>query len=256
MEEKKLKVCKKHGLTEYVYIKSASKYKCRKCLTEAVNNRRRKAKEELVKYKGGKCEICGYNKCIDSLEFHHINPEEKEFGLSNGNCKSIDKLKKEADKCILVCSNCHHEIHYKIKMEKINCEIIEQEKNKNEYEINCEKNNQTPVNNLKKQFDIENIKLLLKSKSQKEIAKICNCSLATLKRFLKDNGLTNDKEKHKMKYMTIDRFILIFKKNNYMKTLVAKELGVKTLALNEFCYRNNIPWHKEKMIEYMENYHK
>ena len=81
-----------------------------------------------------------------------------------------------------------------------------------------------------------------------------NCSLATLKRFLRENVLANDKEKHKLKYITINEFINLFKNNSYKKTEVAKILGVKTLALNEYCYRNGIPWHKEKMIQYMENY--
>lgn len=67
-------------------------------------------KQRLVDYKGGKCQICGYNRCINALEFHHVNPEEKDFTISGGT-KSFDTLKSEIDKCILVCSNCHREIH-------------------------------------------------------------------------------------------------------------------------------------------------
>lgn len=48
--------------------------------TERVLSRRRKFKVKSVAYKGGKCEICGYNKCIGALDFHHVNPEEKEYG--------------------------------------------------------------------------------------------------------------------------------------------------------------------------------
>ena len=48
-----------------------------------VKKRRSVLKEELVKYKGGKCEICGYNKCIEALEFHHLNREEKDFTISS-----------------------------------------------------------------------------------------------------------------------------------------------------------------------------
>ena len=82
-----------------------------------VKKRRSVLKEELVKYKGGKCEICGYNKCIEALEFHHLNREEKDFTISSYLRLGIDKLKKEADKCILVCANCHREIHGKEKGE-------------------------------------------------------------------------------------------------------------------------------------------
>lgn len=71
---------------------------------------RKDIKRKLVEYKGGKCQICGYNKCIDALDFHHINQEEKEYNISGGT-KSFERLKKEVDKCILVCSNCHREIH-------------------------------------------------------------------------------------------------------------------------------------------------
>ena len=71
---------------------------------------RRKVKNQIIEYKGGKCEICGYNKCIEALEFHHLNPQEKDFNISGGT-KSFKSLKPEIDKCILVCANCHREIH-------------------------------------------------------------------------------------------------------------------------------------------------
>ena len=80
-----------------------------------VKDRRRKVKELLVNYKGGKCEICGYDKCLGALDFHHLDPNEKEFSISSSNIyKNIDKLKEEVDKCILVCANCHREIHYNV----------------------------------------------------------------------------------------------------------------------------------------------
>ena len=78
-----------------------------------VKEHRKRVKEELVAYKGGKCEICGYDKCIAALDFHHINPEEKDFAISNSNIyKNIEALKQEVDKCMLVCANCHRELHY------------------------------------------------------------------------------------------------------------------------------------------------
>lgn len=80
---------------------------------ECVKEHRHKVKQELVEYKGGKCCICGYNKCLGALDFHHVNPNEKDFAISDSNIyKNMDKLKQEVDKCILVCSNCHREIHY------------------------------------------------------------------------------------------------------------------------------------------------
>lgn len=69
-------------------------------------------KQRLVDYKGGKCQICGYNRCINALEFHHVNPEEKDFTISGGT-KSFDTLKPEIDKCIIICANCHRDLHFR-----------------------------------------------------------------------------------------------------------------------------------------------
>jgi 5-methylcytosine-specific restriction endonuclease McrA len=78
----------------------------------AVKKRRDKLKKMAIEYKGGVCQECGYHKCIGALEFHHLDPNEKDFGISaKGVTRSWEKVKKELDKCILVCSNCHREIH-------------------------------------------------------------------------------------------------------------------------------------------------
>lgn len=73
-----------------------------------------KRRIELINYLGGKCCRCGYDKSIAALEFHHRDPESKSFSLDMRKIsgKSMDELKEEADKCDLVCSNCHKEIHY------------------------------------------------------------------------------------------------------------------------------------------------
>jgi len=72
---------------------------------------RKNKKIKAIEYKGGCCVLCGYNKCSNSLVFHHINPEEKDFTISAKPNISFGKIKNELDKCILVCSNCHGEIH-------------------------------------------------------------------------------------------------------------------------------------------------
>ena len=79
-----------------------------------VINWRKEKKVELVNYKGGSCEICGYNKCIEALEFHHLEPNKKDFTISNHSYSS-KRMKEEVDKCILLCSNCHREEHFKLK---------------------------------------------------------------------------------------------------------------------------------------------
>ena len=65
-----------------------------------------------VEYLGNKCNLCGYNKCFAALEFHHKDGQKKDFGLaSRGLTRSWETIKRELEKCVLVCSNCHKEIH-------------------------------------------------------------------------------------------------------------------------------------------------
>lgn len=81
-------------------------------LIMAVAKRRKKIRQMAVEYLGECCQICGYSKYIFALDFHHRDPKTKEFGLSErGLTRSWEKTKLELDKCILVCSNCHREIH-------------------------------------------------------------------------------------------------------------------------------------------------
>lgn len=78
-----------------------------------VDQRRKELKKLAVEYKGGSCEKCSYNKCIAAMDFHHKDPNEKDFGISsNGSTISWEKMKLELDKCLLLCSNCHRELHY------------------------------------------------------------------------------------------------------------------------------------------------
>ncbi len=71
-------------------------------------------KKKLLNYFGGKCSLCDYSKCLAALEFHHKDPKEKEFNISNISVStdSWDKCIEEASKCILICNRCHREIHH------------------------------------------------------------------------------------------------------------------------------------------------
>ena len=92
--------------------KAISPY-CKPCSSAEVAVRKLRLKIQCVEYKGGKCEICGYNKCIDALEFHHLDPSQKNFLLSKIKSASLsEKIKKELDNCQLLCSNCHREKHF------------------------------------------------------------------------------------------------------------------------------------------------
>ena len=68
-------------------------------------------KKELIKYKGGKCERCGFRGHENCFDFHHIDPTEKDFTIKSSKGHNLEKLKKEVDKCQLLCANCHREVH-------------------------------------------------------------------------------------------------------------------------------------------------
>lgn len=81
-------------------------------MVKAVDKRRKLIRKMSIEHKGGQCAICGYDKCNNALEFHHRNSSEKDFGISaKGYTRSWEKVKAELDKCILICANCHREIH-------------------------------------------------------------------------------------------------------------------------------------------------
>ncbi len=80
--------------------------------SQIVSNFRRRRKQKLVQICGGQCNLCGYKKCISALEFHHIDEEKKSYALSKkGTTHNLEKDIAEIQKCILVCANCHREIH-------------------------------------------------------------------------------------------------------------------------------------------------
>ena len=77
----------------------------------AVKKRRKKLKLMAVELKGGCCAVCGYKRCIRALEFHHLDPQLKEFALSmRGLTRSWEKIKEELNKTVLLCANCHREV--------------------------------------------------------------------------------------------------------------------------------------------------
>lgn len=93
-------------MSEKPYVKYSSH--CKKCQADRV----RKMKQKAIDYLGGSCSRCGYNKCNAALEFHHIDPSNKDITPSRLIARlSFKKIKEELDKCILLCSNCHREEH-------------------------------------------------------------------------------------------------------------------------------------------------
>ena len=105
------RTCPHHGLTKFAITTKGTK-RCKDCRSKAVSDFRRKSKRRLVDTFGGKCMACGYSRCVEALDFHHVDPSKKKFALGSGYTWAFDKLLEEAKKCVLVCSYCHAEIEY------------------------------------------------------------------------------------------------------------------------------------------------
>ena len=87
----------------------------RQYLIRAVHKRRKKIRQMAVEYKGGKCEQCGYDRCIEALEFHHLDSSKKDFNVSQrGYTRSWKRVVEELKKCIMLCANCHRELHARV----------------------------------------------------------------------------------------------------------------------------------------------
>jgi transposase len=107
--------CLRHGETDYV-LEGRGYYRCKRCRNEGVANHRRRLKQLLVDGAGGSCSLCGYDRCVAALEFHHLDPTAKRLGISAGGLTlSVDAVRTEAAKCVLLCSNCHAEVEHGVR---------------------------------------------------------------------------------------------------------------------------------------------
>ena len=84
---------------------------CKACRNKYNLDKKLPKKLKAIEYFGGKCKVCGYNKYPCSLDFHHLDGDEKDDNFSTHLYWSWDRLQKELDKCVLLCSNCHRAVH-------------------------------------------------------------------------------------------------------------------------------------------------
>lgn len=105
-EKKKCILCPNLILVE----KEQNRNRCNTCNT---NIRRFRIKKKAVDYKGGKCIDCDWTGDIAGFDFHHLDPEQKDFMITGINAAGMkwEKIKTELDKCVLLCARCHRLKH-------------------------------------------------------------------------------------------------------------------------------------------------
>ena len=102
--------CERHGETEFA-VEGRGYYRCKRCRADSVVRHRQKLKAILVREAGGSCVVCGYSRHPQALQFHHLEPESKRLALSaQGVSYSLERLRSEAQKCVLLCAVCHVEV--------------------------------------------------------------------------------------------------------------------------------------------------
>lgn len=174
---------------------------------EQVKKSRHLLKERLVDISGGKCCICGYNKCLQALEFHHIDPSQKDFTISQNTNMGFEKAIQEIKKCILVCANCHREIHAGLIVppqqnyfnEQKYQEILAQRAPKKNYCIDCGKEISLKAlrcpccsNQSKRQAirpDKEELKKMIRNQTFLSIGQKYNVSDNAVRKWCKQYGL-------------------------------------------------------------------
>lgn len=102
--------CGRHGPTQF-RLEGRGYYRCKRCRQERVSEWRRRVKRRLIAEAGGRCVLCGYDRCPAAMQFHHLDPDRKSFALSReGVTRSLEEARTEAAKYVLHCANCHAEV--------------------------------------------------------------------------------------------------------------------------------------------------
>ena len=114
-----MQTCEIHGETDHYLSPNSKTPRCKRCNVERVSKRRRSVISILRRAHGDACIECGYDREPTALVFHHIDPTTKSFPIGSGATHSLEKLREEASKCILVCANCHAEIHAGTHLNKL-----------------------------------------------------------------------------------------------------------------------------------------
>lgn len=93
-------------------VQRSKNHRPKQCASCATGSRRVLTKKKCVAYKGGACQRCGYSRCIAALEFHHVDENSKQFTIASAWNRAWEVVKAELDKCVMLCGNCHAEVHF------------------------------------------------------------------------------------------------------------------------------------------------
>lgn len=104
-------ICEKQF--QYERKQKGTKETCPSCMA---NRHRWHLKAVMVEYKGGKCQLCNYNRNRRSLDFHHVDPSTKSMGFGANHNRSWQSIREELDKCVCLCRNCHGEVEEALEM--------------------------------------------------------------------------------------------------------------------------------------------
>lgn len=166
---------------EEILSNSAKNYRkgiCSGCIDGFFLEQRNYFKVKAIEYLGGSCQKCGYNKCLSAFDFHHKSDDKE---LSPGYLISTfnwERIQKELDKCILLCRNCHYEVHYP--------QLVDDFKNSHVFSMDKLLLNASPNPRKPSSKELED---MLKESNRYEVAKALNASIHAIDKWRREYGL-------------------------------------------------------------------
>lgn len=103
--------CRTCGVEGSEHFYKNAKYQCKACWNARTAKTGKDKLKQLRDERGGRCERCGYDRCDAALQWHHLDPTQKEFSIGKRRGLDLEQLRAETSKCQLLCANCHSEVH-------------------------------------------------------------------------------------------------------------------------------------------------
>lgn len=190
--------CKQKLTTQNTYFSDKNQTKlatyCKKCFSTYIDDRYIAKKLWAIQYLGGKCKSCNNTFPYPLYDFHHRDPLQKEFVWTKIRTKSETEMKKELDKCDLLCANCHRLQHF--KLENLSIEMWNPQQPLRKYYCKCGyeiwKGSKTCQNcrpSLMNWPSLEEMKILIWKMPINKLAEFMNRSDNAIHKFCKKHNL-------------------------------------------------------------------